>query len=74
MARKRYYVRRRTFRGFLWYCWGMLWWPLCLHVGVPRYMRGHRDKITIWLLQHYGNVRNPEWPSRNELKWMSREG
>jgi hypothetical protein len=61
---------RRTVRGFFWYMWGRIWWPLTLSVGIPWYFRsGGHSKVACWLVQMYGYVRNPEWLSSNERKW-----
>lgn len=62
---------RRTLRGFLWYCWGRIWWPFTLWFAVGAWYRGNRSWWVRWLLNMYGNVRNPEWLSANERKWCT---
>jgi len=32
-------------------------------------MKGHDDRLTIWLLEKAGYVRNPEWPSKHEIEY-----
>lgn len=63
-------IAERTFKGFLWFCWGMAWyWPF--HLGAYWFLirRGRRYRVGRWIVQQFGWARNPEWPSKNEMNW-----
>ena len=60
---------RRTVVGAAWYLWGLMWWKATGGRAVEAYLKNRNNRLARWLVEQYGCMRNPEWPSKNEIKF-----